>query len=111
MNPPLLHAKHHANCRLIEPIKISACSRFITAALISLAVTGCATTETLTEPDTKNKVFSGTVRHVELECAHATCLDFPFSLAADTILLPVTIPWTAYRFMAAEKDVKTDPGK
>jgi uncharacterized protein YceK len=92
-------------------MKISIGSKLITTALLLLAVSGCATMGTLTEPETKNKVFSGTVRHVELKCAHATCLDFPFSLVADVILLPVTIPWTAYRYIATDESVKTDKVK
>jgi uncharacterized protein YceK len=60
----------------------------------SFMLAGCTTIGTLTEEQTKNKIYSGTIRQVELKCAHATCLDFPFSLVADTALLPVTIPWT-----------------
>jgi uncharacterized protein YceK len=68
--------------------------------LFSLA--GCATIATLAEPETKNKIFSGTIRHVDLKCAHATCLDFPFSLVADTVILPATIPWTTYNFIKSD---------
>jgi len=83
-------------------------SKLMTATLLILAISGCATIGTLTEPETKNKIFSGSVRHVELKCAHATCLDFPFSLIADVILLPVTIPWTAYRYIASDESERTD---
>jgi uncharacterized protein YceK len=65
---------------------------------------GCATIMTIGETETKNKVFSGTVRHIELKCAHAICLDMPFSLVADTVLLPVTIPWTAYNFIKVDEN-------
>jgi len=67
--------------------------------IVLLTLKGCATIATLTEPETRNKVFSGTVRHIEMQGAHATCFDMPFSLAADVVLLPVTIPWTAYNFI------------
>lgn len=72
--------------------------RNITLILIPMVLMGCTTAITLSEPETKNKVYSGTVRQVDLGCAHGTCLDFPFSLVADTVLLPVTIPWTIVNF-------------
>jgi len=62
--------------------------------LMPMLLMGCTTALTLSEPETRNKVYSGTVRQVDLGCAHGTCLDFPFSLVADTLLLPITIPWT-----------------
>src|SRR5262249_14348319 len=34
------------------------------------------------------------VRVCHGEYAHAVCLDFPFSLVADAVLLPVTVPWS-----------------
>lgn len=80
----------------------------IAATLVLLVISGCATSISLTEPKTKNKIFSGSVRHVELKCAHATCLDFPFSLVADVVFLPVTIPWTAYKYMAPSESEKAD---
>ena len=69
-----------------------------------LVLSGCATSVTLSEPQTKNKIYSGTIRHFELKCAHGTCLDFPFSLIADTILLPYTIPKTAVSFITNENN-------
>ncbi len=57
-------------------------------------LTACGTIATLGEDETRNKIYSGTLRQVELKCAHGTCLDLPFSFVADTVLLPVTIPWT-----------------
>jgi uncharacterized protein YceK len=82
----------------------------ITTCIALLALSGCATIGTLTEPETKNKIFSGTIRHVELKCAHAVCLDMPFSLIADAVLLPVTIPWTAYDFIEPAENEKS-PGR
>lgn len=89
-------------------MKILRCYKVMTATLVLLAISGCATISTLTEPETKNKIFSGSIRNVELKCAHATCLDFPFSLVADVILLPITIPWTAYRYITADESEKTE---
>lgn len=66
----------------------------ISLALVAVTLSGCATIGTLGEPQTRNKVFSGTIRDVQLEGAHGTCLDFPFSLVADVIVLPATIPWS-----------------
>jgi len=57
-------------------------------------LTGCTTIGTLGEDETRNKIYSGTLRQLELKCAHGTCLDFPFSFVADTVLLPITIPWS-----------------
>ena len=79
---------------------------FVVVALLS----GCATSGTLAEPSTRNKVYSGTIRHFELKCAHAVCLDFPFSLVADTVLLPITIPWSIYNVVAKDPDVESPCG-
>jgi uncharacterized protein YceK len=69
-------------------------------ALITLS--GCATIATLSENETKNKIYSGTIRHTELKCAHATCIDAPFSLVLDTLLLPYTIPKTIWNISKSE---------
>ena len=74
----------------------------ISLVLIALSLSGCATIGTLGEPQTRNKVFSGTIRDIELECAHGTCLDLPFSLVADTVVLPATIPWSLYNVFHEE---------
>jgi uncharacterized protein YceK len=68
----------------------------ISPILFALALSGCATIGTLGEPETRNKVYSGTIRDIQLKCAHGTCLDLPFSLAPDTVVLPATIPWSLY---------------
>ena len=78
--------------------------RVIATLVALLALTGCVTIGTLTEPETRNKIFSGTIRHIDLECAHAVCLDMPFSLVADAAILPVTIPWTAYNFIKSDEN-------
>ena len=85
-------------------------ARAMAIAVGLLTISGCATVMTLGEQETKNKVFSGTIRHVELKCAHAVCVDMPFSLVADTVLLPVTIPWTGYNFINVHENRRsTEP--
>jgi uncharacterized protein YceK len=79
---------------------------FLLAALITLS--GCATLATLSEDETKNKIYSGTIRHIELKCAHATCIDAPFSLVLDTLLLPFTIPKTIWNSSKSEGKNKSD---
>jgi uncharacterized protein YceK len=73
----------------------------VLAIVAAVAVSGCATIGTLSEEETKNKIYSGTIRHAELKCAHAVCLDFPFSLVADTFLLPISVPWSIVNFVRA----------
>lgn len=75
---------------------------FLFAAAITLLLSGCATIVSLQE-DGKNKIYSGTIKHFELGCAHAVCLDFPFSLAADTVVLPYTIPRTIYNCISSDE--------
>jgi len=78
--------------------------RAVAGSLLVAALSGCATIGTLAERQTRNKVFSGTIRHFELGCAHGVCLDFPFSLVADVVVLPVTIPWTVVNLLRAEEE-------
>jgi uncharacterized protein YceK len=78
-------------------------------ALLALALSSCATIGTLGEPQTRNKVFSGTIRDVELGCAHGTCLDLAFSLVADTVVLPATIPWSLYNVCHEEPNTNKEP--
>lgn len=75
--------------------------------VVSLAfmVSGCMTVGTLADSETKNKVYSGTIAHVENGCGHGLCLDLPFSLVLDTVLLPVTIPFTIYKFVTTPEVV------
>ena len=72
--------------------------------LLVAGLCGCATAMSLTEHERKNKIFSGTIKHAELKCAHAVCLDFPFSLVADAVLLPVTIPWSIVNWTRPASD-------
>ena len=83
-----------------------ASKRCLLALPVLMALAGCATMATLEEKESRNKIYSGTIRHVELKCAHASCLDAPFSVFLDTLLLPVTLPWTAYNYLAADKASK-----
>ena len=89
-----------------EPAK-----RAVAASLLVAVLSGCATFATLAENETKNKVFSGTIRHFQLKCGHAVCLDFPFSLVADAVLLPVTIPLTIVNLTRADDEKPDRPGK
>jgi uncharacterized protein YceK len=78
--------------------------RVIATLIALLTLSGCVTIGTLAESETKNKIFSGTIRHIDLKCAHAVCLDMPFSLVADAVIIPVTIPWTAYNFIKSDEN-------
>jgi uncharacterized protein YceK len=91
---------------------IRKCARSALAGpLLVAALSGCATFATLSENETNNKVFSGTIRHFELKCGHAVCLDFPFSLVADAVLLPVTIPYTIVNLMRSDDKKSDRPAK
>jgi len=86
-------------------------SRVSIAALFALArLSGCATIVTLTESETKNKIYSGTSRHIEAKCAHGICLDLPLSFVTDTVLLPLTAPWTLINFISHD-DAKPEQPK
>ena len=75
----------------------------LTGAVLSLG--GCATAFTLGEDDYKSKVYSGTRAHIEGQCAHGSRVDMPFSIIADTVLLPITVPWTIAKFvLPAQQD-------
>lgn len=69
---------------------------------LPVLITGCTTLITLSEAETKNKIYSGTIRQADLKCGHGTCFDFPFLLIADTALLPVTIPWTVFNLASGD---------
>lgn len=70
--------------------------RYFMLMLCALYMAGCTTIDTISDKNVNNKIFSGTIRHVELACGHAVCIDAPFSFVADVVLLPVTIPWSIY---------------
>jgi uncharacterized protein YceK len=90
---------------------MKASSSVFTTVGFALALTSCATVGTLSESETKNKVYSGTLRHFELKCAHAVCLDFPFSLLADTLALPVTLPWSLVNLMRSDAAQTAQPAQ
>lgn len=77
--------------------------------LAVVPLVGCTTLITLGESETRNKIYSGTTRQLALKCAHATCIDFPFSLVADTLLLPITLPWTAINHFGSPADPAAGP--
>lgn len=78
--------------------------RLIVAVGISITLTGCYSMQTLSDQSKKNKVYSGTIEHVEIECRHGACVDAPFSFILDTTLLPLTIPWTILNFVTASPE-------
>lgn len=87
------------------PKKIS--GLIIIAAL--LIMSGCETVFTLKHEDGKNKIYTGTISHINGFCNHGRCLDAPFSFVLDTILLPVTIPWTACNYIATDPSEAPSP--
>jgi uncharacterized protein YceK len=74
-----------------------------TVIIFILTLSGCSTVATLESDAWSNKVYSGTIEHVKGSCFHFSCIDAPFSFVLDTVLLPVTIPWSIYN-VATEKD-------
>ena len=64
--------------------------------MATLVLSGCLSIATLNDKEINNKVFSGTIAHFDMACAHGNCIDAPFSLVVDVCLLPVTIPWSIY---------------
>jgi uncharacterized protein YceK len=64
------------------------------------ALSGCITIATLSEPAPCNKIYSGTVGNLTDSwwLAHSLAMDIPFSLIADTVVLPYTIPKTIMNF-------------
>lgn len=65
---------------------------------ITVSLSGCVTMGKLAEDENKNKIFCGTIAHIEMACSHGNCIDSPFSLIADVALLPATVPWTIYNY-------------
>jgi len=59
-------------------------------------LSGCVSIGTLADKELNNKVFSGTIGHIDMACAHGNCIDAPFSLVVDVVMLPITIPWSIY---------------
>ena len=78
--------------------------RTLAFAVITMFISGCGTIYSLQERYPRNKVFSGVVASWN---GHATFIDIPFSLVADTIALPYTIPKTIAN--GAQSDDKWKP--
>ncbi len=72
--------------------------------MVSSLLAGCATRTTLREDETKNKIYSGTIRHCDLTGWYDTVYDLPFSFVADTVILPYTIPKTIYNYHSEEQE-------
>ncbi len=77
----------------------TSCLRFklILSLLILPTLSQCVSVDSLQNAE-PNKVYAGTRAHIALQCAHGVCIDAPFSFVLDTVLLPVTIPWTAVNY-------------
>lgn len=68
--------------------------RMALVALFAVALSGCGTIVTLSDSKTwPNQIYAGTRASAR---GHATQPDIPFSLVADTLILPYTIPRTIY---------------
>lgn len=78
--------------------------KFVAYFIMLVVLSGCVSIGTLGEKEYNNKVFSGTIRHIELGCGHGVCVDAPFSLVTDVVLLPVTIPWSIYNVATDRAD-------
>jgi uncharacterized protein YceK len=74
--------------------------------LVTLLSSGCVTIMTLSEPQPCNKVYSGTIGNLSdgWWLAHSLFMDVPFSLIADTIVLPYTIPKTIVNYAQEEPE-------
>ena len=77
--------------------------------LFAVTVSGCATVATLAEDEPKNKIFSGTRTHVSSGCGCTLCIDLPFSLAADIVALPYTVPKTISTSLSSKENPKEGP--
>jgi len=72
----------------------------------SLLLSGCGTIWALSNNEQwPNQIYAGTRASAT---GHSTQLDVPFSLIADTLVLPYTIPRTIYNFSRSPDAV---PGK
>lgn len=67
---------------------------FTIASTLSLVLSGCGTIESLRSNEPfPNVVYGGTYLSLH---GHVTQFDAPFSLVADTVVLPYTIPRTIH---------------
>lgn len=79
------------------------------AAVLALALSGCATMANTFEEEPKNKIYVGVRQDLTgWTFAHGGFIDLPFSFVADTILLPYTIPKTIANY-AAQEDPRPAP--
>ena len=83
--------------------------RLLLAACLCLSLVGCSTIVDMASAENGQRVYGGTQRNVALingkevvthggvlEVVIGVC-DFPFSLALDTALLPVTVIFSIFR--------------
>jgi len=85
--------------------------RFVQLVAILILCHGCGTINSLTEREPRNKIYSGVAADFSSSWTfgHVGILDWPFSLAADTIMLPYTIPKTIANY--CERDSAWEPKK
>ena len=70
---------------------------------------GCGTLVTLTDnKEWPNQIYAGTRASAN---GHATQIDVPFSLIADTVVLPYTIPRTIYNLSQRNDLQKNNEGE
>lgn len=72
----------------------------IAVVAVAGTLSGCGTAISLADGQQKTKVYGGTRTSA---LSHGGQLDVPFSLAVDTALLPVTIPWTIANHVKAAR--------
>jgi uncharacterized protein YceK len=70
------------------------------------ALAGCSTISTVKEREPRCKIYSGTRLNFSSSWVfvHVGLLDWPFSLVADTIALPYTIPKTIRNFEQPDEE-------
>lgn len=73
------------------------CCKFVLSLLLLPTLSQCVSVESLQNPE-PNKIYAGTRAHLTLKCTHGVCIDAPFSFVVDTLLLPVTIPWSVVNY-------------
>ena len=75
---------------------------FITCLLVLALASGCGTLASVfNHPDPPFGVYSGTKAAAH---GHVTQWDVPFSLVADTILLPISVPFDMYHKTNSSKE-------
>ncbi len=75
----------------------------VAVASCALALSGCGTLANTFKEEPKNKIYVGVRQDLAgWTFAHGGFIDLPFSVVADNILLPYTIPKTIANYAADE---------